>query len=264
MALVFVHSLVEVHDVIVQSRCRERIARLEAQSEAARVGLAPPTDVGLRASLLRTDVGEELVVGRLLNQTDGNAIFAVGIVLDGASAVVFALVEVVRHVHHHTVAEHIADLGILRGGHLLEHMDGTTFDDNVGHHELSLYARHVVCGLHRHLVLLLGLFGGERGESHLGILPGTHAALQTGTHIVIGDGAPEVRTQRATLAQQIVAQHGVLLQQTCLAVELHGEVSIGNGNLVGTLLVGNLNLRLRSLYGLLLEVAAAMAVLLHG
>ena len=143
-------------------------------------------------------------------------------------------------------------------------MDGTALDDDVGHHELSLHARHVVCGLHRHLVLLLGLLGSQRDEVHLGIAPCLVSALQTGTHIVIGDSTPEVRTQCATLAQQIVAQHSVLLQQTRLAVELHGEVSVGDGNLVGTLLVGDLDLRLRSLHGLLLEVAAAMTILLHG
>ena len=87
MALMLVVAFVEVADVVVQGGRREGLARLDVKSCSAVVALLPPTDVGLGACLLRSDVGIELLVGGLLVDADVLRGGAVAIVLDGSAAI---------------------------------------------------------------------------------------------------------------------------------------------------------------------------------
>ena len=92
----------------MQSRGREAVAGLDAQSHTSGILLFPPAHVGLRTCLLRTDVGEELFVGSLLTDSQRHAECAVAVVLHWSSAIKLAAVVAVRHVENHTEAEHIA------------------------------------------------------------------------------------------------------------------------------------------------------------
>ena len=242
MALGFLLALVEVHNVVMQGRCGERLVRLDAESDARLVRLPPPADVGLRSCFLRADVGEELLVGSLLTQANRHAFLAVCIVLDGAAPVVLALVVVVRHVHHHSEAEHVADLGARHGAHLLGNVDGSAFQDDVGHGEPGLYAWHVVGSLDGHGVLFLLLFGGQRRELHLGVAPDKHALVQTGTHVVVGDGSPEVGSERSTFAQEVASEDCVAVHESRLTVEADHEVVVRDDDAFCALLVENLYL----------------------
>ena len=142
------------------------------------------------------------------------------------------MVEVVRQIHHHTEAEHFLDLGFGVGCHLLENVDGSSVINDVGHHQLGFHVGHIVNGLHRCLVFLFVIRGSQFDERHFRVFPNLEELMQASAHIVVGRGAPEVRTQSAALAQKVVAVCLILLQKTCRLVEFDVEIVVPNGDFV--------------------------------
>jgi hypothetical protein len=61
---------VKVLHTIMQGRGREGMIRLYAQAPAGGISLPPPPHIRLCTSLLRTDIGIELLVGSLFVDTD--------------------------------------------------------------------------------------------------------------------------------------------------------------------------------------------------
>ena len=61
-------------------------------------------------------------------------------------------------------------------------------------------------------------------EVKTGILPGSKTVLQTGTHIVVGGGTPEVGNEFGSLLHEVAAADAVFAQIAVVAVELDGEV----------------------------------------
>ena len=114
--------------------------------------------------------------------------------------------------------------------HLLEDMDASALNDDVGHRELCMNVRHVVNGLHSGSVLLLVVFTGERGECHRRVAPNAVAALQPGSHVVVSRCAPKVGTQRSAFTKKVVAKNVVLAQQTSEFVELDAKVGVRDGD----------------------------------
>lgn len=228
VALRLLHALVEVGNVVVErASVHPRADGLDVDAEALGVGLFPPADVALRATLLRTDVREVLLVGGEAVQADALGELSVAVVLYRSATVPLALVHVVRQVHHHAEAQQVRSLGVGRGlCHGLLHVDGAVAVDLVGECQLGLHVRHIVTcrdGRRRALALLY-LLHGDGGERHIRVVPSLETVLQAGAHVVVGHGAPEVRLQRSALAKHALAVDSVLAEQAGSLVEGHGSL----------------------------------------
>ena len=108
MALVLLHSFVEILYIIMYSGGIERIkVTCHLESPTIPVSLFPPSHVTLCTGFLRTDIGEELLIGSLSVDTYAHAFLPVTVVLHGATTVVLALIERVGELGHETEAQHV-------------------------------------------------------------------------------------------------------------------------------------------------------------
>ena len=179
MTLLLVIAIVQLVGVEVDGTCIEWLAVLHHEAEALCVGLLPPADVCLGATLLWTDVREVLVVGVVAVDTDVHALLAVAVVLDRTTTVVLALVHLVRQLHQHTEAVEVAHLLALGGIEGLCHLHHAT----VWHHEvtdfqLALHLRHVIYGADAVGVRLLVFLHAYALDVHLRVLPYLELLLQ--------------------------------------------------------------------------------------
>ena len=118
---------------------------------------------------MRTDIRIELLVYGLAVNSQVRVTLAVDIILHGTTAVVFDILEISRHRHLHTEAEHGGYLGILVCCHFLGNLDRTLVIDHVRQVQLGGYGRHIVNGLYDHLLVLHPLV--KRSQLHFRILP---------------------------------------------------------------------------------------------
>ena len=199
MALVLLVALVQVGYVIVQGRSRERLAAHDAQALAIGLSLLPPTDARLGTRLLRADVGEELLIGCLAVDAKALRRAAVGVVLVGAQAVELALIHVVGQVELDTEAHQIAHLGTLSGLEGLVNTHLAIGGYIVTQAELALDLGHIVHSLNGGTALAAG--SNEALQVDDGVAPSLVATLHGGTHVIIGNGAPEVGAELTVLAQ---------------------------------------------------------------
>ena len=206
----------------MQSRCREWCFGYNLQTVTAVVQLLPPTDIRLGSVFLRTDVRIELFVYALAIDVDVGTSLAVGIVFNRTASVVFDGIEILWHLYLHTEAEHWRNLGILISYHLLCNLDGTYVVDNVSQVQLSRYVGHVVGCIHNNQIVFC--FRCQRSQLQTRVLPIGILQLQTGAHVVVGWGTPEVRCQCGTFQNHVSTIYFVLAQVTVFSAEFSNEV----------------------------------------
>ena len=239
-------ALVQCQQVVVKGRGREQLVALDAESEAAAVGLLPPAKVAHCTRLLRTNIREEQLVGCRLVYAHVLRELAVGVVLHRSASVPLTLVHVVRQIHHHAEAQHIRYLGTRSSLELLRYVECAVLLSLIGQCEGRLYCRHIVYGSNG-LALLVGR---DRAQVKLWCAPSLKLLLRLCAHIVVGHGTPEVRLKRASLAKERLAANHILGQEAALTVELHLKVLGSKCYLRLLLLVGKLHsLGLGRIYG---------------
>ena len=104
----------------------------------------------------------------------------------------------------------------------------------VGDGEFGHHVGHVVLSAHGHCLLV----GSERGELHGGVAPHLVVLVNSGAHVVVGDGTPEVGFQGSALAEHLVAKELVAGNKARLAAELHFDVAAADADVGAVLLVG--------------------------
>ena len=176
------------------------------------------------AALLRTDIGEVLVIHSTLVLSDELRTVAVAVVLVRTTAIVLHMVVLLRHLQLNAIAEQPLVLGLALRLQLLAYDDRAVSLQCVGHRELALHARHVyLCdntiAAYRQFLHL-----------HLGLLPCGKTQLQAGTVVVVRWGTPElgsdaltVNKHRLSVDVEIVNQARLLAdgQRSTLRRELH-------------------------------------------
>ena len=182
----------------MESGSREERVALDAQSEAVVVLDVPPSEVAHRTRLLRTNVRIEQLVCCGFIDADVLRELAVRIVLHRSTTVPFCLVHSVRQVHNHTEAHHLRHFSSRCGLQRLCHVERAVLGSAVSDGQISLHLRQVVCGSNG-LCLLVHL---QRCELHLRIAPCSEFLLDVSAHVVVRHGTPEVRLQRAAVAEQ--------------------------------------------------------------
>lgn len=243
MPLFLLRPLVKLVDVVMQGRGIKWLISLYAESETACVGLLPPAHVALGARILRTDVGEKLLVGRLTVDAYGHALLAVGIVFDGAAAEVAAVLHVVGQLHDEPVAEEVGRFGrcVGRYVHGDEHLAHGA--DGVAQGEPGLYLRQVVDGCDEcHVFPALVAHGRESRQLHLRMVPDSEFLVHICPHVVVGHGAPEVGSQRSALPEEALSAYCVFGEKPGLPVKTDGHAVCSREHDVGpTFLVDNLD-----------------------
>ena len=167
-------------------------------------------------------------------------VFPVGVVLHRSASVESAVVQSVGHLHHHAEAEQVGHVVAAVGSEFLCHFHCAVAPDEIRQGEVRF---HLGQGIYGSDLCGLCTFVGHCTESFQlqgGILPCLVHALHTGTHVVVGHGAPEIGFQRTALAQQGSASCFVAGEQAGLLVESHHIVGSGDGERVLFLIVFHL------------------------
>ena len=146
----------------------------------------------------------------------------VAVVFNRAASVELNGIEVLRHLHLHTEAEHRRYLGILVGCHLLGDFNGTLVVDDIIQIEFGRNGFHVVFGCYLYLIVYSG--GSQTDKFQPRILPCSKAVLQAGTEIIVGRSTPEVGSQRSAFFNHFQTINIVFAQVTVSFIELDGEV----------------------------------------
>lgn len=141
MPLLLIEALVQRLDGVVQCRSREGSFGHDAQAVSSCVEHVPPAYIGLRARLLRADIGIELLVHALAVYAEVGAVVAVCVVLDRPAAIILYRLERTGHGHLHAETEHVGHFRALVHGHLLGNFDGTHVIDHIGQLQLGRNAR---------------------------------------------------------------------------------------------------------------------------
>ena len=198
MALVLLGALVEGLHIVMERT--HRGSAMNKHSETILRGLLPPTNVSLVARLLRTDIGIELLVGGLHVLAYALGLVAVGIVLDGTSAVELRLVHVVRQLHHHAEAKHVGQLGAV-GLHGLSHLDASIDINDIRQGKLNTTILDAI--RHIHMGFTVTLASTDVQDHQLGRAPEGIIVVHVSTHVIIRNGSPEERLQRSSIAKKV-------------------------------------------------------------
>ena len=128
----------------------------------------------------------------------------------------------------HAEAEHVGNLRLRVRLERLRHLHGTGVVDAVGHSKASAYGSYLIFGLDNRKAVLHGSIDG--GETHLGIVPYCIPSLKTRAEVVVGRGAPEIRSQGLPLCQHVHTAGIVADNRAGTAVEKDIEACTGNGD----------------------------------
>ena len=102
------------------------------------------------------------------------------------------------------------------------HHERAVAGEGVGDFQFCLHVGHVVFGHYVHTgvaILRLASLGFERSNLHGGIPPHAVSLVDAGTHVVVGNGAPEVRMHVSAVGYHVVAVHLVADEQSVGCVE---------------------------------------------
>ena len=198
---------------------------VEAQTALA-VGDLKPADVGMVATLLRTDIGIILVAYLALVETDELTAVAVTVVLVRATTVILDGVILFGHLQLHAIAEHPCLLSISLRLHLLANDDLAVLLQGVGHGQHG--HRHVnVC--HNGIAVY-----GTADNLHRRVFPLFPALLHPCTIVIVGRSTPELRCDALTVDEhglavnvQIVNQSGTLTDSHRRAASRQLIVALG-------------------------------------
>ena len=132
-------------------------------------------------------------------------LLAVVVVLYRTTTEETALVHGVWQLHHHTETEHSSHLFITVGRyHLLGDVEANAIVEVGDAHLRACLTKVVVCN-NLHAVATCSLLCIDVGKHQLWVAPHLVFVLQSGTHVVVGHCAPEVRLQCASLAENRLA-----------------------------------------------------------
>ena len=222
VALDFARTFIQRLYGVVQSRSGEGCLCFDFQTVSTDIQHAPPTQVGLVAVFLWTDVGIELAVHALAVTPQEGVVVTVSIVFYGAASVIFQGFERAGHLKLHAEAEQVGHFRPFVGFQLLGHLDGTLVIDDIGQGQLSLNGGNVISGLYYGQSVFTTLF--EGGQFQFGIEPYAVAVLEACAEVIVCGGPPEVGLQDAAFFQVGKAVDFVEAKEAIVFVEFDAEI----------------------------------------